>query len=231
VTDDKGGEHLDRAGARPGDLIIGDRGYAHASRVMAVREAGAQVLIRIGHSAIPLVDSNGAALDIVGFAARKRPRGGRPPRIESAQVFLRDDVAKAFPLRLVLVRKTAHATEAARKKILAEGSKKGKTPMRRTLDAAAYIFLLTSVPAADADDVSIAELYRVRWQVELNFKRWKSIFDLDRLRASDPDLARAYIYAKLIAACLSDTLARHARAFSPWGIPLAPVPVAYGGLD
>ena len=76
----------------------------------------------------------------------------------------------------------------------------------------------------------LAELYRVRGQVELNFKRWKSIFDLDRLRADDPDLARAYIYAKLIAACLSDTLARSARAFSPRGLPTSPLALAPGGL-
>ncbi len=58
-----------------------------------------------------------------------------------------------------------------------------------------------------------------RTHIELNFKRWKSIFDLDRRRADDPDLARAYIYGKLIAAALSDTITRGARAFSPWGVP------------
>ena len=71
---------------------------------------------------------------------------------------------------------------------------------------------------------------RARWQVELNVKRWKSIFDLHWFRAYDPDLARAYIYAKLIASCLAGTLARSARAFSPWGVPTSPFTLAAGCL-
>ena len=142
---------------------------------------------------------------------------GRPPRVECADVFVRDDVSQAYPFRLVVVRKSAEATRKDREKIRKEASRKGQQPTQRTLDAAAFAFLITSVPAVHADGATLAELYRVRWQVELNFNRWKSIFDLDRLRADDPALARAYIYAKLIAACLADTRARSARAFSPLG--------------
>ena len=145
-------------------------------------------------------------------------------------MFLRDDVDRAYPFRLVVVRKSEEATRRDRVKIQKEATRKGKAPTRRTLDAAAFAFLITSIPAAHADAATVAELYRVRWQVELNFKRWKSIFDLDRLRAYDPDLARAYIYAKLIAACLADTLARSARAFSPWGVPTSPLTLAAGCL-
>lgn len=230
LTDHKGGEHLDRAAARPGDLIVGDRGYAHAARIIEVRQARAHVLVRIGHNAVPLVDAKGREVDPLAFARRKRERAGRPPRVEETAVFLRDDKTLSYPLRLVVVRKTGDSTRLARKKLTSEAAKKQKKPMQRTLDAAAFIFLLTSVPVVDADATAMAELYRVRWQVELNFKRWKSVFDLDRLRASDPDLAKAYIYAKLIAACLSDTLARAARAVSPWGVPLRPLALAPGGL-
>jgi len=227
LTDEKGGEQLGRASAGPGEILVADRGYAHASRVAEVREAGGHVLVRVGHSAVPLVDAAGAELDPLAYARRKRPRAGRPRRVESTTGFLRDDAAREFPVRLVVVRKTAEATRLARKKATKESRKKGKKPRQRTLDAAAFVFLLTTLPREEADDVTVAELYRVRWQVELAFKRWKSIFDLDRLRAFDPDLARAYILAKLIAATIADTLARQARAFSPWGVRLAPLHMAH----
>lgn len=230
LTDDKGGEHLGRADVREGDVVIGDRGYAHASRLVAVREAGAHLVVRIGHSAVPLIAADGATFDPLAYARRKRKKAGRPPRTEAVDVFLRDDAVQAHPLRLVVVRKSAEATRHDRARIQKEATRKGKTPTPRTLEAAAFAFLITSLPAAHADAAAVAELYRVRWQVELTFKRWKSIFDLDRLRAYDPELAKAYIYAKLIAACLADTLARAARAFSPWGVPTAPLALAPGGL-
>jgi len=64
------------------------------------------------------------------------------------------------------------------------------------------------------------------WDIELLFKRWKSLLGLANLRADDPDLARAYIYSKLIAAVLSDLLVRQWRAFSPYGVPVASWPLA-----
>lgn len=220
VTDRRGGEHLGRFAPSPGDLILGDRGYAHQDRLWDTVQAGADFLVRIGHSAVPIVDADGVPVDPLCFATRRRPRAGRPPRVEGRVVYLRRDSARSRPLRLVVVRKSVQATEAARKRILREASRKGKQPTQRTLDAARFVFLLTSVPVSEADDATIAELYRLRWQVELAFKRWKSLLNLDRLRADDPDLARAYIYAKLIAAVLADAMARQWRAFSPYGVPV-----------
>jgi len=218
LTDGTGGENLSRAAACPGDLIVGDRGYAHASRMLELLAENIHFLVRIGHSAVPLVDARGAVFDPVAHASRVLARLGPEPRVEETTVFLRDDVNRQYPLRLLIVRKPDDAARTDRVKITREVGRKGKQPMQRTLDAAAYAFLLTSVPAGDASAELLADLYRVRWQVELNFKRWKSIFDLDRLRADDPDLVRAYIYAKLIAAALSDTITRGARVFSPWGV-------------
>lgn len=48
----------------------------------------------------------------------------------------------------------------------------------------------------------LGELYRLRWRIELAFKRLKSLLRLDRLPAHDKDLARAWIFSHLIAALL-----------------------------
>ena len=81
-------------------------------------------------------------------------------------------------------------------------------------------FLLTTVPRDTASDVVLAELYRVRWQIEIAFKRLKSLAHLDDLRARSPELARVDLLSKLIAAVLVDLIARQMRAFSPWGYPI-----------
>jgi hypothetical protein len=227
VTDAHGGEHLGRFGLVKGDLCIGDRGYAHEKRIAEVLGAGADVLIRIGHLAVPLVDGAERAVDPLAFATRKRARAGRPRRCEGQDVFLRSDTERRWPLRLIVVRKTVAAAKKEERRIEKEARRKGTAITQRSLDSARYAFLLCSIPAKEADSATIADLYRARWQIELLFKRWKSLLGLSNLRADDPDLARAYIYAKLIAAVLSDKIVRQWRAFSPYGVPVGPGRMAH----
>ncbi len=70
----------------------------------------------------------------------------------------------------------------------------------------------------------VLECYRLRWQVELVFKRLKSLARLGHLPKRDPESARAWLYGKLLLALLADKAIRHARAVSPWGYDLAPPP-------
>lgn len=62
-----------------------------------------------------------------------------------------------------------------------------------------------------------AELYRVRWQIELLFKRLKGLLDLDELRSREGPSVKAFIYAKLITAFLALRLCDESGAFSPYG--------------
>ena len=128
---------------------------------------------------------------------------------------------KVLSARLIVVRKSREAAERERRKARAEAKSKGNQVTERTLKAAAFTFLLTTLEESKASDVALAELYRVRWQIELAFKRLKSLMGLDSLRAKDPLLVRTYLLAKMIAAVLMETIADQCRAISPWGLPLS----------
>ena len=67
------------------------------------------------------------------------------------------------------------------------------------------MMLLTSLAAERASADQVLALYRMRWQIELAFKRLKSLSQFDELRADDPKLARAWLLAHLIAAVLIET--------------------------
>ena len=67
------------------------------------------------------------------------------------------------------------------------------------------MMLLTSLGADRATPDEVAQLYRMRWQVELAFKRLKSLGRFGDLQASDPRLARSWLLAHLIAAVLIET--------------------------
>src|SRR5205814_8814630 len=63
----------------------------------------------------------------------------------------------------------------------------------------------------------ILALYRFRWQIELAVKRFKSLAGLDMLPAKKPELARAWIYARLIVAIIAAQIAGQVADSSPSG--------------
>ena len=120
-------------------------------------------------------------------------------------------------LRLVIRRKDPEQAEAEQKRLLKDAKKRGKQPDPRSLEAAKYILLLTSLPADAFPPADILTLYRFRWQIELAFKRFKSLAGLDMLPAKKPELARAWIYARLIVAIIAEQIAGQVPDSSPSG--------------
>ena len=111
----------------------------------------------------------------------------------------------AVPARLILARKPADATTRQQRKVQRRASRRGSTTDQRTLQAAGYMMLVTSLAAERANAEQVLALYRMRWQIELAFKRLKSLGGFAALRACDPKLARAWLLAHLIAAVLIET--------------------------
>ncbi len=81
------------------------------------------------------------------------------------------------------------------------------------------MFLWTSLPDSFSAEV-VLEYYRRRWQIELAFKRMKSLAGLGHLPKKDPASARAWLYGKLLVSLLAEHLMQTAKGFSPWGYQL-----------
>ena len=60
-----------------------------------------------------------------------------------------------------------------------------------------------------------------RWQIELHFKRIKSLLRLGHLPKRSDESARAWIQGKLLTVLLIERLIEDARFFSPWGSPIS----------
>lgn len=218
LTDNKGGESLVRFPVSPGDLIVGDRGYAHRAGFHAVRNGGADFLVRIPWQNTPLLTLSCDPFDLMAYL-RSLPDA----MASNIAVSIAPDKKKnlsAMPARLVAIRKSESAAEQSRRKVLSERSRKGETIDPRSLEAAAYIVVLTSTTEAQLSAAQVLELYRFRWQIELVFKRLKGLTGLGTLPAKDTGLARSMLYAKLLAALALDELTDRFLAISPWGYPL-----------
>src|SRR3954463_197485 len=223
LTGAEGGESLSRFQVGAREVLIGDRGYAHRRGLWAVGQAGGDFLVRATLQNLAPQTLGGESFDLLR-AARSLPEGEVG---EFAVQTVATRKVPAMTARMIILRKSEEAAEQAREKIRKEARKKGRAVDPKTLEAAGYIFLLTSLPAAQLKASEVLELYRFRWQVELAFKRLKSLWDLGSVPAKDPDLARAYIYAKLLIAVLVEDLTQEVlRATPPWGAPGGVVPPA-----
>ena len=94
------------------------------------------------------------------------------------------------------------------------------------MEPAQYVIQFTTVPERNWRDEAVLEWYRSRWQVELVFKRFKSLAQLGCLPKYDDDSAKAWMCGKLVAALLVKKLIHHASALSPWGYALGPAATA-----
>jgi hypothetical protein len=213
LTDASGGERLSRFKFKPGQLVVGDRGYAHRNGVEAVVRNGAEFLVRMAWSNLPLVTLKGKSIDVLQYC--RKVQGLLPVEFS---VRIRD--SRMDPVRLLIVRKSAAAAAESRKRIEAEAIKKKRTVDLRTLEACHYFILLTSTAADRLSPAQAFELYRFRWQIEMTFKRLKSVLHLDQLPATSAALAQVILRSKLLAALLIDDYTERYLSFSPWGYPI-----------
>jgi hypothetical protein len=213
LTDGRGAENLRRLTYRPGDVVLADRYYARPRDLRPVIDAGAHFIVRTGWNSLRLLKPNGEPFDLFAALAAQDEQEGE------VQVRIHEGVAEAQPLvlRLVIRRKDPEQAAAEQKRLIKHAKKSGKKPDPRSLDAANYILLLTSLPATVFPSTDILALYRFRWQIELAFKRFKSLAGLDQLPAKNPDLARAWIYARLIVALIAERIAGQVPDSSPSG--------------
>jgi hypothetical protein len=195
VTEATTAEALCCVAVRPGDVLVQDRGYARVRNFAHARNQGADFITRIGWRSVKLYHPDGPRFDLI---AALSPDG--PAVVEHA---VRIGAARnAVAARLVIARKLPDATQSQHKKLHRKASRKGHKTDPRTLQAAGFMMLLTSLPVAIASAEEVVRLYRMRWQIELAFKRLKSLGGFAGLQASDPRLARSWLLAHLIAAVL-----------------------------
>lgn len=200
LTDGRGGENLQRLTYRPGEIVLGDRIYARARNLRLVQEDGADFIVRMGWNALSLKHVDGRKLKLFAtLRAQKKETGEVKVRVDAGR-----KATEPFEMRLVVWRKSRQQWRTERARLIKNAKKRGKKLHPRTLEAARYVMLLTSLPADTFPASDVLAIYRFRWQIELAFKRMKSIAGLDELAAKKPELAQAWIYAKLTAFLIAE---------------------------
>jgi hypothetical protein len=215
LSDARGGETFRRIPVRAGDLLLGDRAYGNPPGIDSVAARGGSVLVRVNQKALPLYHADDRPIRLAAWL--KTVRLGEVRELP-AWVHCEN---RAIAGRLVAVKRGRQAASRARLRTEQRAKRRQERVSKEALFLAGYVFLWTTIPADVMSSIHVMELYRVRWQIELAFKRMKSILGLGQLPKTSDASARAWIHGKLFVALLIERLLDAAEHFSPWGYRLA----------
>jgi hypothetical protein len=210
------GEKLERFPAAPGDLVLADRGFCKPGGVRALDRQGASVIVRLNSTSLPLYQAGGAEFSLLASVRKIKSVGP----VREWKVWVHADEEKIAG-RLCVLRKSEEAAKKAQRKILRKAQQGGPAPKPETLEYANYVMVFTTLPSDPFSAPDVLEWYRVRWQIELVFKRLKSLAQLGHLPKHDERSSRTWLYGKLLVVLLGQKLMRMGRDISPWGYSIA----------
>jgi Transposase DDE domain len=202
------GESLNRLPVHPQELILADAGYCSIAGIEHVQRGGADVLVRVNPQSFVAYSPSGRRISLLP-RLRTLSREGQ---LGEWQVVLHgQDFSSAG--RLCAIRKSARSIQHAHRRLHRRASKKHMSTRPGTFEFAKYVLVFTTRFSGSTTEV--LELYRRRWQIELLFKRLKSLALIGRVPKHDARSSRAWLYGKLLVALLTEKLIHIGRDISP----------------
>ena len=210
ITDMKTGEKLiNFKDIGPDDIVMGDRAYGTLSGVSYLNKQQAGYVLRIRACGFNIYDENKEKIDLIKqFSCLKEGESGEI----KAQCIIDGQYE---PVRFCALRKDEDSERKGLKRLTKTNQRKrgGKAVSELQQEYNKYIIVMTSI-GQEASAAQVLELYRARWQIEIAFKRLKSIFRYNEMPARLSENIRTWFYGKLLLAALCETLVNTGR-FSP----------------
>jgi hypothetical protein len=194
LPDESEAEVIDRADVVAGEIRVCDRAYLQPDRIAKVLGAGADIVVRAGWNSARWLDGEENRLDLIALLQKARGKG-----------FI-DRPIWPIALRLVAIRKPKQARDLSIDKLKRRARDKGRNLLPETLIAAEWVIIVTSLDHDEYPLSAISGLYRLRWRIEIAFKRLKSGVGLVGPPGEDPRSAKAHILCNLLLALLTEPL-------------------------
>jgi len=200
LTDEKEGERLDRIPVIKGEIRLADAAHLQPDRMAEVLNQGGDFLVRAGWRNARWLDANGHPIDII--AELSKARHGLLDRT----IFVGRKHGAALRVRLVAIKKPEQAAAEGRRKARRNAQREGYQLSKKALRAADWVILVTSLPPEEFTTEDVLALYRLRWRIELAFKRLKSLVGLKGPPGLDERSAKPYLLAHLLMIILLEPL-------------------------
>jgi len=190
---------------QPGELRITDLGFFDLDQLENDAQAGGFWIIRYKND-VKLYE-NDKELNLAPFLKKQRP--------DLIDIPVQLGQAHRLPCRLIAIR-TDEQTAAERIRKLREDARKKKKPVSaERLQLAHWTILLTNAPQNLLAPLEVYTLLRLRWQIELLFRLWKTYSQIDESESENPWRILTEMYAKLIAVLIQQWI----LLASVWHLP------------
>ncbi len=111
-----------------------------------------------------------------------------------------------IPVRLHVEKVSDEIAQKRRTKILQKAASNKASSSKLTLFLCQYTIFITNAPPEALPIEHIRVFYMLRWQIELIFKAWKSVFEIERVQRMNIYRFECYLMGKLMAILLSTHL-------------------------
>ena len=182
--------HLQEEHPPQGALRIADLGYFSLEVLQDLDADGVYWLSRIQSQCV-IYEEDGKKWDLVDLLETYCD--------DKLDMSILLGLEKQIPCRLMAVRVPEEVANQRRRKIRADSRRRGRTPSKRQLTLAGWTVLVSSIPPELLTLDEAFVLMRIRWQIELIFKLWKSHGHIDEWRSEKPWRILCEVYAKVLA--------------------------------
>lgn len=207
------GESLQRTPIKEGDCIIADRGYSRVNEIKYVSDNKGDIIVRANQQSLIFYNELDEPITLLDLLSKLKSVG----KVGSWIVTIKDTKGNTVKGRICAVKKNEESAKKSQLIIKKKAQKQSTQIQSNTLEYAKYLAVFTTLSKEECSAQEVLNWYRVRWQIELAFKRLKSLAELGHLPKYDEGSSRAWIYGKLLMGLLTEKLIRYSKNISPWG--------------
>ena len=210
ITGQKTGETLKNFSPKEKWILLADRIYGTLTSIEHCIQAKADFILRLRYGAFKLYDSNGNEINLLEKLCKVTS-----DIATDIEVYVKLPTLSLTPLRICAVRIPNEKLENVKRRSKRKDSKKQQQTSAEALKMSEYVVVITALPAA-ISACDIIALYQLRWQVEIFFKRLKSIMDFGNVPLKREDSIHAWLNGKLLISLLIEQMLSEV-SFPPCG--------------
>ena len=179
-----------------GDLIIRDLAYMNLKVLKQLIAKGVYYLARLQHN-VKVFEKNDNSFQELNFTDLRNYMKKYELKVCEKEVFI--GAQDRLKTRLIIYLLPDDVVAQRLRKGQQSNKKKGRKQLSKEYKARAALNLfITNASVDQIPMTNVDQFYRLRWQIELMFKIWKSLCNIDKVKKVKKERLECYIYGKLI---------------------------------